>query len=405
MHVRFLLAALLLLALPARAEGQDDPEPTEGTGGAGTAEVLAPKPKAERRIEGLGIPLVNYNSDFGLGYGAAGGMYVYAPGHAPYQHAISGQFYRTTRGIESHFLRWDAPDLLPGVRLEAQLKFRRELRSPYFGEGNLSAPDFRGDLDDPRFNYEKFSPGIWTRLRFQPLGGEHPLEPFVGYSWERVSVRPIEGSVLAQERPVGLQGGAEGQLFAGVVWDTRDQEFNATSGGAEELTVRMSSRVVGGTYAYSGITVGERRFWRTARRFVLAQRIVADALIGDVPFYELANVGGLTQMEGVGGMTSVRGVPRNRFVGQVKVFSNTELRGHAFDFQLLGSTISAGALAFLDLGRVWSPGVPDGGLTEWHPGMGLGARLWKDAAVVRVDWGVDARSLRSAFYVTIGHMF
>jgi hypothetical protein len=411
MKLETMLAPALVLSVllaaapppPGKEKGERDVTLAQQVGVETQAEP-AERPK-ERGVEGLAIPLVSYTSDLGFGYGAVGGMYIYAPGYAPYRHAIGAQAFITSRGVHNHFLRYDGPRLLGGARVEGRLEYRRELLSPFYGAGNLSAPDFTGDMSDERFNYERLSPGIWTRVRFSPLGEEHPLEPWVGYHYRLVQVSSYEGSILAEQRPVGIEGGSNGQLLAGVLWDTRSDEVNPATGGLEEVALRLAATPTGSRFQFGGVTLVERRFFSFSPRLVVAQRLTLDYLFGDVPFFELANIGGSTGAEGLGGMSSVRGVPRNRFVGNVKLLSNTELRYRAFDFRFLGQNLTAGGLLFFDVGRVWHPTEDDGGLGAWHPGVGAGLRVARRAAVLRLDYALSTETLRQGLYISVGQMF
>jgi hemolysin activation/secretion protein len=128
-------------------------------------------------------------------------------------------------------------------------------------------------------------------------------------------------------------------------------------------------------------------------------------LSGQVPFFEWVNTGGVSTSEGIGGMSSVRGIERNRFAGNIKAFTNTELRFRAFDFDLFGAPVIAGAVGFVDLGRVCHPGVENGAWWQWHPGAGAGLRLARRAAVVRFDWAMSTETGRSRIYLNFGHMF
>ena len=356
-------------------------------------------------MDAVVLPLVSFNSDMGFTYGGVAGAYLYAPGHEPYQHALAVQALFTTRGQQNHYLRYDGPRLIGPLRLELRLEYRRELRSPFYGPGNVSAPDFRGNENEERFNYVKNAPGAWFRLRGRPWGDTHPFQSYVGYSWRYTDVDPFETSMLRELRPVGLEGGATGQLMAGMLWDTRDNEADPTRGGVEELALRMSARPTGSRYQYAGVTLSEKRYWQLGSRFVLAQRVTLDMLFGDVPFFEWVNTGGVNVSEGIGGMSSVRGIERNRFAGNVKLFTNTELRYKAFDFSLFKAPVTIGGVAFMDLGRVWHPGVEDGPWWMVHPGLGAGLRATRRAAVARVDWAVSPETGRQRFYVTFGHMF
>ncbi|WIG98512.1 BamA/TamA family outer membrane protein [Myxococcus sp. SDU36] len=356
-------------------------------------------------FDAIAIPLVSFNSDQGMGYGAVGGMYLYAPGKQPYAHAISAQTFFSNRGVQNHSLRYDGPKLLGPLRVEGRLDYRRELRSPFFGAGNLSAPGFRGDVNNELYNFDKGTPGFWFRLRGHPFGEEHPLQSYVGYGWRHMRVDAYEKSMLSLEKPLGMDGGNMGQLLAGVLWDTRDNESDPRQGSVEELSLRISGNATGNRYHYVGVTLSERRYFPLTSRLTLAHRMTLDMLFGDVPFYEWSNTGGVNVSEGIGGMNSVRGIERNRFAGNIKAFTNTELRYQAARFQVFGQQLKLGAVAFVDLGRVWHPGVSDGKWWHWHPGVGGGLRFSRRAAVVRTDYAVSTGSGRQRFYVTFGQMF
>lgn len=400
------MALLPVLALLSTAvQGGSVPKDTADPGP--TPQVVAEAPaKKEKKVDAIGIPLLSFNSDQGVGFGAVGGAYFYEPGYKPYRHGLAANIFFTNRGVQNHWLRYDGPRFFGRNRVELRLEYRRELLAPWYGLGNVSSPEFSGDVTDKRYNYERLSPGAWVRVRGQPFGDNHPFQPYVGYQYRWTRVDTYAGSVLAQERPVGIEGGSTGQLMAGFTWDTRDDENDPTRGGQEEVSLRGATAVTGSNYNFWGFTLTERRFFRLGSpRIIFAQRFTADGVLGNAPFYEFANVGGLAQPEGIGGMSSVRGVPRNRYAGDVKVFSNSELRFYAFDFPLFGEPVKVGGLALVDFGRVWQPGTEDGEWYSWHPGVGAGVRLARKAAVFRFDWAYAPESSRNALYFAFGHMF
>ncbi len=372
---------------------------------AAPVDTAAKPPVKSSGVDAIALPVLSFNSDFGIGYGAVGGMYLYGEGHTPYQHGLGAMVYFTNRGVQNHYLRYDGPGLLGPLRVEARFEYRREFRSPFYGAGNLSAPDFRGQEDDERYNYDRGSPGAWLRLRWHPLGEPHPLQTYVGYFWRHTNVEPYQPSVLAQLEPLGIEGGSTGQVLAGALWDTRDHETDPTTGGVEEVAFRLANPATGSDYPFVGVTLSERRYFRLSSRVVFAQRLSLDMLFGQVPFFEWSATGGVLYTEGVGGMSSVRGVERNRFAGNIKVFSNTELRVHALEKRILGQPMRLGATAFLDVGRVWHPGVKDGAWHQWHPGVGAGLRVSRRAAVIRVDWALSTETGGQRIYMNFGHMF
>jgi outer membrane protein assembly factor BamA len=260
--------------------------------------------------------------------------------------------------------------------------------------------------DEKRWNYRKGSPLGWVRGRLRPFGQDTPFEVHAGYALRYTRVEVFENSLLAEDTPLGLEGGFTGQLQVGALWDTRDLEGDPSSGGVEELSLRMSSRATGSDYRFSGVTLSSRRFFSLIpEKLVLAQRVLFDTLWGDVPFFEWAYTGGLFPAEGVGGMSSVRGIMRNRYVGLTKAFLSTELRYYPWTFSLFNVKTKLGGLLFVDFGRTWHPQRDDGTFWNWHPAAGVGLRLARRQAVVRTDVGYAFESSRLGVFVTFGHMF
>ena len=334
-----------------------------------------------------------------------GGVYIYGDGRQPYQHGLGAQVFFTSRGIQNHYLRYDGPGLLGPLRVEARFEYKRELSSPFYGAGNRSASGFTGNEKDAGTTTTRArrargcgcagSRGartIRSRCTRAIRGGTRGCRPTRRRCWRRCNrwaSRADPRDRFCSER-CGTHGTAS--------------RIRPT-GGAEELALRLSGHTTGSRYQYAGVTLSERRYFRLGSRFIFAQRVSLDMLFGEVPFFEWSTTGGVNFTEGVGGMSSVRGIERNRFVGNIKVFSNTELRFHALDMRILGQPMKLGMVAFLDLGRVWHPGVTDGAWHEWHPGAGAGLRVTRRAAVIRVDYALSTETGGQRFYMNYGHMF
>jgi len=382
------------LAAPTRAEDSSSPSPSSASS------------SRDRGWDAIALPIVNYSTDLGVGFGLAGGAYIYGPGYRPYRHSVGAQTYFTTRGGQSHFIRYDGPDLLGPIRVEAQLELRRELHMPYYGPGNRSVPGVVGGDDSDQLSYDRRTPRAWVRLRTHPLGPESPFQLWAGYQLRSIDVRPYEPSLLTEAPPPGAAGGRAGQVSVGVLRDTRDDEANPSRGSVEELAVRASGSATLSDYAFAGFTASERRYFPLGSPdLVLAFRAVLDHQLGDVPFFEWPSVGGIAIAEGIGGVSSVRGVPRTRFAGNTKAFANLELRWLPISFGLWGQQVRLGGVAFADAGRVWQPAVDDGPWHAWHPGAGAGLRAVRRAAVLRGDWAISPETGRSALYLTVGQMF
>src|SRR5256885_6973052 len=123
--------------------------------------ALAAALAAASTVDWLALPIASYNSDDGL----AGGAVVQAQwlGHvAPYKVALGAQVLFSTRGVQSHFLRFDVPHLFgTPLRLWLGAEFHRELTAPYYGLGNNTSSqlsDHPGLTGERPFSYARRYP-------------------------------------------------------------------------------------------------------------------------------------------------------------------------------------------------------------------------------------------------------
>jgi len=356
-------------------------------------------------VDWLALPIASYNSDDGL----AGGAVVQAQwlGHvAPYKVALGAQVLFSTRGVQSHFLRFDVPHLFgTPLRLWLGAEFHRELTAPYYGLGNNSSSslsDHPGLFGDRAFSYLRRYPqaNIAFTLPFSTSGVR--VSAFARYL--RLHIEQYDGSLLAQERPPGSSGGEELSFGFGVLLDRRNAEAVPSSGYLVEAALRGSQQGMASEHTYLGGTARALGFIPIGSRVVLGARIEADALTPGTPLFELSRFGGVDPIEGVGGERSVRGIPKARFIGRVKALGTTELRVRVADARLLERRVSFGAVAFLDTGRVWQLDGSDGGFFDFHTGGGGGLRVYHREFVLRLDVGTSSERSVS-YYITFGNMF
>ena len=335
--------------------------------------------------------------------------YFYAKDYRPYQHGLTAQFFATTTGFQGHYITWDAPHLLGPVRVEARVEFHKDPYAPYYGPGNHTYPGQFLNGADKFFGYKSTWTSDWVRFRIKPLGDNAPLTVYAGYQYRYFWISPYPGSTLDLERPNGVNGGRNGAALAGLLFDTRDDEQNTHSGVLVQVAGRMARHWTGSLDSYQGVTAGTRLFFSLwTPRLVLALHGEADHLWGDVPFWEWNQIGGISMVEGLGGLDTIRGVPRNRYGGNTKVLGNVELRWAMVEIPWGPAPLQIGLSGFLDTGRVWHPGQPNGQFfdaAEWHNGAGGGLRLMRRAAVIRADFGFDLDTKRTGIYVAFGQLF
>lgn len=356
-------------------------------------------------VDWLGLPIAAYNSDDGFSGGAVARI-RWTGDAQPYAAMLGAQVLFSTAGVQSHYLRLDVPRLFgSGVRLQLGAEFHREVAAPYYGLGNDSSDSLAGHpglTADHAFQYERTFPEGILGLSVPLSDPGFRLATFARYL--RLTVDPYAGSLLARDRPLGVEGGEEMSWGLGLLLDRRDDEVQPRLGYLLETAVRGSAKGVVSNRSYGGATVRALGFVPIGPRIVLAARLEGDLLTAGAPLFELSYFGGVDPIEGVGGERSVRGIPKARYIGRGKALASTELRVHMLDSIILDRPVAFALVAFLDTGRVWQLRGNDGPFFDFHSGAGGGLRLDHGATVVRLDVGT---SKERAFnlYFALGSSF
>jgi outer membrane protein assembly factor BamA len=220
----------------------------------------------------------------------------------------------------------------------------------------------------------------------------------------RLSVDPYPASLLAEERPPGVEGGQELSFGPGLLLDRRDNEIAPSRGYLLEAALRGATRGFASSHTYAGATVRALAFVPVGSRIVVGARLEADLLTAGAPLFELSRFGGVDPIEGVGGERSVRGIPKARFIGRAKALASGELRLRMFEARILDRPVSFAVAAFYDAGRVWQLRGEDGRFLDLHSGAGGGLRIQRGKTVVRVDAGTSAQRAFN-LYFTLGNAF
>ena len=437
---RRLLAVLLGLLVAGTAPAEEAPaqEP---------AAEQKPAPPTGWAVQGL--PILNYNTDQGLGYGALLMFLDRADGTwQPFRYSILLQFFQTTGGVMSHMVVLDAPRFLGSPwRVGVKAVYGRSKFQPYYGLGNTAEyvpafstcdnrdvladnpdvcpgnPDFKG-LRYYTYDQQTF-PRIHLDVRRELAG---PWRLYLGYRlrFEQVLARYGAGdlgqsgdSKLMEDAAAGLLVGYDGratdsipqrtaELTAGVQYDTRDIESAPTLGMYHELSVRGAASFLGSGYDYWGAALHLRAFHPVVpgyRGLVAGWRALFDVTGGRVPFTQLYLFGGLNGQEGVGGVYSTRGILKNRFQGPAKLLLNAELRWTPFPLSFSRQQLDFTLVGFVDAGRAWRDlRFQEGGGLKAAVGGGLHF-AWNREFIIRADYGVGLTEPSTGFYLEFGQMF
>jgi outer membrane protein assembly factor BamA len=348
--------------------------------------ALAYAGTAQGRVDVGAVPLINYTSDEGAGLGANAALFFRDPAIRPYRYALALSIFFTTRSIQDHMLRFDAPFFLGSqYRPTFMVRFERDPVRPYYGIGNDTridkslAPSARDALYEHTF--------------VQPQSAL-TLKRTLGEGWELATtllgaltrIEADASTLLFQQKPTGYTGGFLTELAAEVAYDSRDSEAAPTRGVYAELVARGGQQA--GNAFYAGGALVARGYvspWGTPA-LTLAARFDLDVLAGDVPFTRLGTFAGRPPVAGIGGSQSLRGIPRYLYIGKVKTLGNFEARSRVHRFCPGDHTLDLMLAGFVDTGRVWTG---SGAVGPWrlHGAAGGGLRVgWEEDYVIRLDY-------------------
>jgi outer membrane protein assembly factor BamA len=391
------------------------------------AEAAEPSQEPPRRskTEFAALPVVGGDSDVGIGGGVITSLARVRPDLEPYLWRLEVAGTTTVKRITEG--DWDVryADLhlmlkLPHVirdRLGLTLRasYTEETELSYYGLGN--AADVGGAGQNA--SYYAFD---WTHPEAEigsetQLGAGFELTGGTSYAHNQINA-PADGKLVQDSQSpdaelrhlTWLVPEHDVVTFSlGLNWDTRDDEVSPERGFFHSLRFDLSPRLGEQVpYDWARANLALRQYvplW--PGRLVAAVRVLADALLGQPPFYELARY---DSTFAVGGTRGMRGVPAPGYYGMLKLIANIELRSRLFAFDLFDKRYELGLVAFTDLGRVFAD---YGELTELD-GSGLGVKVSFGGGVrvragksfvLRADLAGSPGEGSTGAYLTAGHMF
>ncbi len=423
---RGLTAAWLLLAGSAAARGGLSPE------------------DVARKQEGTfvtGLPLVNYSSDTGLGYG--GRVYVTADGARsdpgfglwPYSSRVFVQYFASTGGWQFHTVDLDAPELATGLpfRIRSYAVYEANTDRRWFGPGTASLHTSPGGtmaayqqiLEDEnpagpgstaaafhRYGLIRPDAGAQAERELGPFtvmaGGEIEHGKVQRYDGRTVTVdghdRTQGPTLVGLARPPGIDGGWVNHLRVGAAYDTRDFEPDPRTGWYVDATAEWAGPATASDYRYTRESAAVRRYQTVLPGLVLAGRATYSVNQGQPPFYDLSTVGYTdARREDLGGGWSLRGFHETRFTGMALGLANAEVRWTVGETLLGTQRFGLMVVGFGDTGRVFDSGRRLT-LRDWKADAGGGIRIaWNLSTILNATYGQSGED--SNVFINFGQTF
>lgn len=361
-----------------------------------------------------GLPVVYFNRSSGWNYGGRVKFTDYR--RHPFRYKIILNWVRSERERTDYFFRLQVPRIAgTGWGLRLQLDFSKGLRQ-YYGLGNDTHFDKRYvDPGHPLYRDEKYY--LYSlrkpRLLFSLVRElRYPVLLAVGFGLKHVEItQPGAASLLFEQRPHGLRGGISGLAGLMLRWDTRDDETIPRRGTLHEWSYEISrdaslEKFLIGATDFRRYTLTDIRFFSLGRRAILANRTVFELLHGKAPIDVYGDLGSIRRrVMGLGGDETLRGFNTQRFIDDVRFFSNTELRWALHRHRLFRQYLEWNVIAFADLGRVW-PDLGSVTLEGTRMTSGAGMRLyWDEDFVFNMEIRLAAERDENIFDISLGNIF
>ena len=343
-------------------------------------------------------------------------------GMDPEAYEVRGRFGYSITGWPTPLTDFDL-DLRPAyAMLRSQSTYEPRIRAlAKFTRIDLFRPFMAGEVEGG-YNYlalEAFtSYGPRARLGLSSPIGFKRLTARVGWEYQYLGFRNISRLIDPMtEHDLHLdQTEKLGEYTQTVALDLRNNPLETTEGFYAEVRVAEGGPYAGGALTFVQVTP-EARGYVPVLGNVIAARIRAGGIFGDVPPSERYYSGGATTQRGFSErrlaptlVGDVMGTSMNVPIGGSHLFeTNIEVRRELTKLRGMG----LGGVAFLDGGDV-TEGSSQPNLGHLHWAAGLGVRLFTLVGAIRLDFGYRLNRTaptdpepgsKFAFHLSIGEAY
>jgi outer membrane translocation and assembly module TamA len=329
------------------------------------------------------FPILMYDTDIGVGYGAKGKFVNFLSQDESFDLFL----FNSTKGERTYIFVFSMPDF--EIRQSTTYPFSFDLKAEY---SKLLKADFYGlgpgseKKDLTSYTDEKKELVLTLGRGFNP---HFVIEAM--YAFKSIRYFNIEEDKIYTKILEGV--GEDYSPYATVLLrcDTSDSWIHPKKGLRFMLRTDFAASFLGNSSTnYFRYTLDLRKYLLLiGQKDVLAFRFMIQHITGEnVPLYEMSTLGGGSEMK------AMRGYRMNRFQDKGKFLINAEYRFPVWE--RLGGNV------FIDWGLVW-PSWREIRVSLAAKNIGWGVRYYLENFVVRFDMGFSSEG--TGVYFNFGHIF
>jgi outer membrane protein assembly factor BamA len=327
------------------------------------------------------LPIVSYDTDTGLGYGAK----LFFLNCVGLKESFDLVLFNSTKGERWYKIVFSVPDFemrqgtVYPLALDVTIDYDKWTKNSFFGIGN-------GSVFSDREFYTK------EPVELSLLFSRGFTQQWVGQAGLRFrAVRNFGFSAdsrLANLEPV-LNRSRASYASLLLLWrfDTRDSYVNPANGWVVQGETELAPAIGLNDASFARYSFWVQRYSSlSGGKIILALRMGIQVLAGNkLPVQVLLPIGG---------NNTLRGSPQDRYLDKTAALCNFEIR-----FPMVWRI---GGVVGADAGKVWRD-ISKTDLRRWATSPLAGLRLYMDTFVVRADVGFGKEI--TGFYLNFGHIF
>ena len=333
----------------------------------------------DKKLEGF--PVLSYDTDTGLGYGAKGFVLNYLGANESFDMIA----FNSSKGERWYRMVFSIPDfeLRQGkvypLSFDLTIDYDKYMKNNFYGVGNQSTEADRETYSKEPIEILGVLSRGFTREFVAQIGLKYRSVRNFGYEPSSLFARSLSAINLGTSSALTLYGSAR--------YDSRDSFVNPSRGQVAEVSVETGGSWLLGNYSTTSTTFALQTYdVLFYPKTVLAAKLWGQVVGGNnLPTHVLATAGG---------NRTLRGYPQDRFLDKTAMGVNGEVRFPIY-WRL-------GGLLGIDAARVFNSPA-NATLADWAYNPVVGLRFYMDTFVVRADIGFGKES--TGFYLNFGQLF